>query len=168
MNNQRYEVEEEINAFSPGLSKLLQQRKITGIPAEYFENNEKMLAGLTLLSYAEEHRFEDIPEGYFQKMEKTVMSQSVREKRRIQPVYWMAAASVVMMVMALVFWPTTKDVSADETEMVWMYLEEQSHTLDLDDLVNAGLITEESFSTEEWPEELPFDSINLSDLEEDL
>jgi hypothetical protein len=168
MNNQRYEVEEEINAFSTGLSEILQQRKITGIPAGYFENNEKLLVGLTLLSGETKRRFKDIPEGYFQKMEKTVMSQSVLEKRRIQPVYWMAAASVVMLVMALVFWPTTKDVSADETEMVWMYLEEQSHTLDLDDLVNAGLITEESFSTEEWPEELPYDSINLSDLEEDL
>ena len=168
MNNQRHEVEEEINAFSPGLSEILQQRKITGIPPGYFENNEKLLTELTLLSGAEKHRFDDIPDGYFEKMEKTVMSQSVREKRRIQPVYWMAAASVVMLVMALVFWPTTKDVSVDETEMVWMYLEEQSHTLDLDDLVNAGLITEESFSTEGWPEDLPYDSINLSDMEEDL
>lgn len=168
MNNQRYEVEEEINAFSPGLSEILQQRNITGIPAEYFENNEKLLIGLAHLSGAKEHRFEDIPEGYFQKIEKSVLSQYVREKRRIQPVYWMTAASLVMLLMALVFWPTTKDVSADETEMVWMYLEEQSHTIELDDLVNAGLITEESFSTEEWPEELPYDSINLSDLEEDL
>jgi hypothetical protein len=168
MNNQRHEVEEEINACSPGLSEILQQRKITGIPAGYFENNEKLLTGLTLLSGETKRQFEDIPEGYFQKIEKTVMSQSVPEKRRIQPVYRMAAASVVMMLMALVFWPTTKDVSADETEMVWMYLEEQSHTLDLDDLVNAGLITEESFSTEEWPQDLPYDSINLSDLEEDL
>lgn len=168
MNNHRLEVEEEINAFSPGLSEILQQRKITGIPAGYFESNEKLLVGLTLLSGETKRQFEDIPEEYFQKIEKTVMSQSVPEKRRIQPAYWMAAASLVMLLMALVFWPTTKDVSADETEMVWMYLEEQSHTLDLDDLVNAGLITEESFSTEEWPEELPYDSINLSDLEEDL
>ena len=168
MNNQRHEVEEEINAFSPGLSEILQQRKITGIPAGYFENNEKLLVGLTLLSGETKRQFEDIPEGYFEQTEKKMISYANPKSRKIQPMYWMAAASVVILLMALVFWPTTKDVSADESEMVWMYLEEQSHTLDLDDLVNAGLITEESFSTEEWPQDLPYDSINLSDLEEDL
>jgi hypothetical protein len=168
MNNQRHEVEEEINAFSPGLSEILQQRKITGIPAGYFENNEKLLVGLTLLSGEKKRQFEDIPEGYFEQTEKKMISYANPKSRKIQPMYRMAAASLVMLLMALVFWPTTKDNPGDETEMAWLYLEEQSHTLDLDDLVNAGLITEESFSTEGWPEDLPYDSINLSDLEEDL
>ncbi len=113
MNTPRYEVEEEIKEISPGISEMLKQRRIKGIPEGYFETNENLLTALALLSVKKEHKYDDIPAGYFGKTENKVISKSVHKKNWVQPMYWMAAASMVMLLTALVFWPTTEDINTD-------------------------------------------------------
>lgn len=152
MKAKNTKIQTEIKKISTIVANSLPTDRVFDIPQDYFVDLEETLMSQARISMETREDFNDIPKGYFVSNEERFLKNSA------QPIFqrrsWMyAAASLAIVVMAVIFLNHKPLLPELETELAWVYIEENLNSLDLEDFIENQFLEEIDIETYDYIEE---------------
>lgn len=160
------DIQEELKNMSQAVASNIQPERNWNIPEGYFSDSENILMKQFRLSEDISVGSPAIPEGYFEQNENKII-------RKIQPAGYRikilirVAASVSILLAALYWWNYNHQYKPEDTELAWLYLDDNMHEFEAEDFIDYQLMDEETITSLPTWELLSRDSLSAEDFLQD-
>jgi hypothetical protein len=175
MSKMNKDIHDELKEIAPSLASIQIKPPNPKIPDGYFEALEKQLLSQAKIASMSQNFDNDLPNSYFENLEANVMSQLgqketkvIRLPRYVQYRWAVAACSVLIVCAALfTFMKSERPVNDNSiainitSDEAIEYMETQSEDIQIDELIEAGVIDSTMVEELSFYESIPSDGDEL-------